>query len=149
MSWRRWKILRCRKAISPLLATIVLIAITVAGSLFVYNIFFSTAGVLGSTVNIQVASLDIVKTSTTTLVSATIKNTGNKPFTICTVTVYGDTGTATLNLGGMEPGQSKSATVTDPSGFSVTPGKTYPIQIHVEAADGSMLDKTMIVTCTG
>jgi flagellin-like protein len=149
LSWGGWRILRCRKGISPLLATIMLIAITLAGGLLVYNFFFSTAGVLGGSVNVQVVSVDVVKTSTTTLVSATVKNTGNKPITSCTIQVWGDSGAATLNLGAMEPGQTKSAVLPNPSGLSVTTGKAYPVQIHVEAADGSTLDKTMTVTCTG
>lgn len=149
MSRRRWRIIRCRRAISPLLATIMLIAITLAGGLLLYNFFFSTAGVLGSSVNIQVVSVDVVKTPTTTLVSVTLKNTGNKPITSCTVQVWGDSGTATLNLGAMEPGQTKSATLPNPSGLSVTTGKTYPVQIRAEAADGSTLDQTITVTCTG
>ena len=138
-----------RKAVSPLLATIILIAITVAAGLVIYNLFFSTAGTISSQLNVQIVSVDIIKTSTTTLVSATVKNTGNKPITSCTVTVWGDSGTATLSLGAMEPGRSKSASVADPSGFSVTVGKPYPVKIDATAADGSTFSKSFTVTCTG
>jgi flagellin-like protein len=136
------------RAISPLLGTIILIAITVGAGLVIYNLFFSTAGTLSAQLNIQVVSIDIVKTSSQTLVSATIKNTGNKPITSCTVYVYGDSGTATLSLGSIEVGQTKSANVRNPSGFSVTAGKSYPVRIVVTASDGSTLDKSMSVTCT-
>ena len=140
---------RNRRAVSPLLATIILIAITVAGGLVIYNLFFSTAGTLSAQTSIHVESMDIVKTSSQILVSATIKNSGNKPITACTMTIYGDTGTATLNLGAIDPGQSKSTTLANPSGFSVTVGKSYPLRITVTASDGSTLDKSMSVTCTG
>jgi len=149
LNWNRVGILGCRRAVSPLLATIILISITVAGGLVIYNLFLSTAGVMAGQLNIQVVSIDIVKTSTITLVSATIKNSGNKPITACTVTVWGDSGTAALNLGAIEPGQSKSTTATNPTGYSVTVGKSYPIRIEVTAGDGSKLDKSMTTTCTG
>ncbi|MEM2687592.1 MAG: archaellin/type IV pilin N-terminal domain-containing protein [Thermoproteota archaeon] len=138
-----------RKAISPLLATVILIAITVAGGLLVYNVFFNTAGTVSTQLNIQVVSVDIIRTSTTTLVSATIKNTGNKPITSCTVTIYGDSGSVSLSLGAIDVGQSKSASQTNPSSFSVTVGKAYPVKIDATASDGSTLSKSLTVTCVG
>jgi len=141
---------RVKRGVSPLLATIILIAITVAAGLVIYNLFFSTAGTASAQLNIQVQSIDVVKTSSTILVSATIKNSGNKPIQTCTVTVYGDySGTATLNLGAIDVGQTKSQSAANPSGFSVTVGKSYPVTISVMASDGSRLDKSLTVTCMG
>ena len=136
------------RGVSPLIATIILMAITVGAGLVIYNLFFGTAGTLSAQLNIQIVSVDIVKTSSHTLVSATIKNTGNKPISSCTVTIYGDSGTATLNLGSIDVGQTKSTSATDPSGFTVTAGKTYPVKITASASDGSTLDKSLTVTCT-
>jgi flagellin-like protein len=138
-----------RKAVSPLLATIILIAITVAAGLVIYNVFFSTAGTMSQQLNVQPTSVDIVKAGTITLVSATIKNNGNKPITSCNVTVWGDSGTATLDLGALDVGQSKSASTTNPSDFSVTVGKAYPVKVDAAAADGSTFSKSFTVTCTG
>ncbi len=135
--------------VSPLLATIILIAITVAAGLVIYNLFFSAVGTLSTQLNIQVISLDIIKTSSQTLISVTIKNSGNKPISSCTVTVYGDSGMATLNLGSIDVGQTRSGSTVNPSGFSVTAGKTYPVRIRVTAADGSTLDKSLSVAATG
>jgi len=140
--------LNSRRAVSPLLATIILIAITVAGGLVIYNLFFSTASVLSAQISVNVESIDIVKTSSQILVSATIKDGGNKPITACTITIYGDTGTATLSLGAIDIGQTKSATLANPSSFSVTAGKSYSVRIAVTAGDGSTLDKSMTVMCT-
>jgi len=136
------------KGVSPLIATIILMAITVGAGLVIYSLFFGTAGTLSAQLSIQVVSVDIVKTSSHILVSATIKNTGNKLISSCTVTIYGDSGTATLNLGSIDVGQTKSASATDPSGFTVTAGKTYPVKIAASASDGSALDKSLTVTCT-
>jgi flagellin-like protein len=138
-----------RKAVSPLLATIILIAITVAAGLVIYNVFFSTAGTMSQQLNVQPTSVDIVKAGTITLVSATIKNTGNKPITSCNVTVWGDSGTATLSLGALDVGQSKSTSTTNPSDFSVTVGKAYPVKVDAAASDGSTFSKSFTVTCTG
>jgi flagellin-like protein len=149
LNWNKKGMLGCRKAVSPLLATIILISITVAGGLVIYNFFLSAVGVMAGQLNIQVVSIDIVKTSTTALVSTTIKNSGNKPITACTVTVWGDSGTATLNVGAIEPGQSKSTTTINPADFSVTVGKSYLVWIEATASDGSNLDKSMTTTCTG
>ena len=138
-----------KRGISPLLATIILVSITVGAGLVIYNLFFSTTGTLSAQLNIQVVSVDIVKTTSKTLVSATIKNTGNKPITECKVTIYGDSGSVTLNLGSIDVGQTKSTTNDNPGGgFSVTAGKSYPVKIYVKASDGSTLDKSMSVTCT-
>ena len=137
-----------RRAISPLIATIILIGITIGAGLVIYNLFFSAAGTLSAQLNIQVVSVDIVKTSTQTLVSATIKNAGNKPISACTVTVWGDSGSVTLDLGSIEVGRTKSASATNPSGFSVTAGKSYPVKVSVTAADGSTLDKSFSVTAS-
>ena len=136
------------RGVSPLIATIILMAITVGAGLVIYNLFFGTAGTLSAQLNIQIVSVDIVKTSSHTLVSATIKNTGNKPISSCTVTIYGDSGTATLNLGSIDVWQTKSTSATDPSGFTVTAEKTYPVKIAASASDGSTLDKSLTVTCT-
>ncbi len=138
-----------RRAVSPLLATVMLMAITIAAGLVIYSLFFNAAGTASSQLSIHVISVDIIRTSSTILVSATIKNSGNKPITSCNVTVYGDSGSATLQLGPIDVGQSKSASVMDPSGFSVTVGKTYPVEIRARASDGSALHKSMVAPCTG
>jgi len=52
-----------KRGISPLLATIILIGITVAAGLVIYNLFFSTAGTLSAQLSIQVVSVDVVKMS--------------------------------------------------------------------------------------
>jgi len=142
------KVRKGRRGISPLLATVILIAITVAAGLTIYHMFFSTVGVAGSTLSIQVVSIDLIKTGNTILVSASIKNTGSKPISSLTVTIHGDSGTATITLSNIDPGETASNTVVNPSGFSVTVGKSYPVKITATATDGSMLDKSMSVVCS-
>jgi len=127
---------------------IILVAIAIGAGAFVYNFILNTAVILGAQLNIQVISVEIVKTSSQVLVSATIKNAGNVPITSCTVTVYGDAGTATLDLGPIDVGHSKSALITKPPGFSVIIGKSYLVKITAVGSSGT-LEKLLTVACSG
>jgi len=146
-----------RKAVSPLLATIILIAITVAAGLVIYNVFFSTAGTISAQLNVQIVSMDLVRTSATKLFSVTIKNAGNKPINSISVTVYleGQTGgSVAWTLSGtvtLQPGQVWSSSSTSPpySAKDLVVGQQYPVTISVTATDGSKLDKSLTITCTG
>ncbi|MEP0825733.1 MAG: hypothetical protein HRF40_09620 [Nitrososphaera sp.] len=77
--------------------------------------------------------------------SKPLQNTGNKFLNSVTYTVTGDTGTLTATLNNLQPGQSLSDTKTNPAGFSVTPGKTYPVSITATASDGSTAQYTSSV----
>lgn len=140
-----------RRAISPLIATIILIAITIAASLVVYSLYQSTVGIWGAQVNIQLISCDIIKTTSTTLIAATVKNTGNKPITSCNVVIYLDASTTvTLNIGAIGVGETASASTTSlPAGASVTVGESYPAEIVATAEDGSTFRKAFSVVCSG
>jgi len=74
------------RAISPLIATIILISICVAGGLLIYSVFFSSAGTLTAKGQVSIESIDLVKDSTgKATFTITIKNTGNKPTSDVTV----------------------------------------------------------------
>jgi len=149
---------KSRKAVSPLLATIILIAITVAAGLVIYNLFFSTAGTISSTLQVDIISCDLVKTATPSrvLLSITVKNTGNKPITTCKVSIWDDSGTEKPATGGGEiltatlnPGAFASYSFTDANiGTGFTVGKSYPVKI--KAGDGaSTFEKIITIYCSG
>lgn len=150
---------KTRKGVSPLIATIILIAITVAVGAAIYSYVTSISGVLGTQLNIQVQSIDLIRTPQgTVLVSVTVKNAGNKPITSCVVTLWADNGEVQdISLGTIDPGQSKSATATNPVLKTGSPppaalftiGRTYPVRVSATAADGSRLDRSFSVTCSG
>jgi flagellin-like protein len=48
------------KGISPLIATLILIAITIVGGILVYHVFFSTASSISSNGNIQKRALTFI-----------------------------------------------------------------------------------------
>lgn len=137
-----------RRGISPLIATIILISITIAVGLTVYALVSNMVGIMSSTLDIHIQSINVVKAGSNTLVAVTIKNSGNIQITTCAVTVTGDSGTATLTLGSIGPGKAASASLSNPAGLSVTVGNAYPVSISVTAT-GSSLTKALTATCTG
>ena len=153
-----------RRAVSPLLATIILIAITVAAGLVIYNVFFNTAGTVSSMTQVEVVSCDLIKAGSKVLLSVTVRNTGNKPITSCNVTIWDGSSppaqkgpfdlcvganpvsqTNPLNPGGFA---TVSKTETD-LGTAYTVGNSYPVKITARASDGSTFEKSLTVTCTG
>ena len=62
-----------RKAISPLIATLILIAITVVGGVVVYRAFFATSGSVSSNLHVAIQDYSI---SASAGLSLTIKNDG-------------------------------------------------------------------------
>jgi len=76
------------RVISLLIATIILVSICVAGGLLIYSVFFSTSGTLTAKGELTVEAIDLVKDTDGNIVfTITIKNTGNKPISSCTVTI--------------------------------------------------------------
>jgi len=159
------KLLKAKRGVSPLLATIILIAITVAAGLVIYNLFFSTAGTVSTAVQVEAVSCDLVKTSARTMLSLTLKNTGNKPIVSLKVYIWDGTpaqkGPWDANVGGspvsgtnpLNPGAYASLTATDQSspslGTTFTVGNSYPVRIVAQASDGSTFDKSFTVVCSG
>ena len=142
-----------RKGISPLIATIILIGICVAGGLLIYNIFFSTTGTITQRGQVEVVTVDLVKSSGGTTFSITIKNTGNKPVVTLQVTLD-DENAQDLQIGGMnisdanmlQPGQTATLSYNPTDGKYVV-GESYTVTIYAEFSDGSEFTDTIKVTC--
>lgn len=132
-----------RKAISPLVATIILLAITVAGGLIIYGLFHGTSGVLSAKAQVSVDSAKLLKDTFV----ITIKNTGNKPVTKLTVTLNGTVEmNVTLPSGGLAPGMSVAHTKTwDSAQYNV--GDVVPVVIEAKFEDGSTFTYAMNVVC--
>jgi flagellin-like protein len=145
-----------RRAISPLIATIILIAICVVGGLMVYSIFMSTSGTMSARGQISMEAVDLVKnTAGDATFSITLKNTGNKPAVSLNVTLQGQTNPLVLNVAGnpissgnpLQPGQSATAllSINAPAPYIV--GNSYNVVIQAQFSDGSVFTKTEAVTC--
>lgn len=134
-----------RKAISPIIATIVLVAITIVGGLLIYSFFYGTSGILQSKGQISVEAMDLVSTPSGTVFSITVKNTGNKPATSVKVTLASESEEELLTAD-LQPGQSVSSVLSSLTG-TYTIGESYPVVIKAEFSDGSTFAYTTSVIC--
>jgi len=136
-----------KRAISPLIATIILIAITVVGGLLIYSLFYSTSGILSSKAQVSVEAADlVVDTEGDKAFSIVIKNTGNKPVTELNFTLNGeDEVEITLPTGGLQPGQSVAYSMAPEETYVV--GNSYIVLVEAEFSDGSSFATTVAVTC--
>lgn len=142
-----------RRSISPLIATIILIAICVIGGVLLYSIFYSTTGTLSAKGQVTVEAVDLVKqTDGKTTFSITVKNTGNKPVVSLTVTLAAEA-EQNLQVGGknvssdnpLQPGQSATL-IYSPTGTYIV-GDSYNVVISAQFSDGSMFTSTTSVMC--
>jgi flagellin-like protein len=137
-----------KRAISPLIATIILIAICIVGGLLIYSVFMSTSGILSSKAQVSVEAADLVVTTAgDKSFSMVIKNTGNKPVTELNVTLNDEAeAEVTLPTGGLQPGQSVAYTAATLNEDYVI-GNTYNVVIEAKCSDGSTFVTTTGVTC--
>jgi hypothetical protein len=111
--------LNVRRAVSPLLATLILIASVVSAGLVVYGIASGWMGIFGANLKVQAASVDLVKAGDKALLSVSIKNVGNKPLAGIVVTGRDDNGKPfKLALSPADPGQASGNTLVIPLGVS-------------------------------
>ncbi len=144
---------KTRRAISPLIATIILIAICVVGGLLIYSVFMSTSGTLSAKGQVSVEAIDLVKqTDGTTTFSIVIKNTGNKPAVSLTVKLANEAeqnlavaGANVSDKNPLQPGQSATL-LFSPTGTYIV-GNSYNVVISAKFSDGSMFTKTEAVMC--
>ena len=167
------RVINDRRGISPLIATIILISICVAGGLMIYSVFFSTSGTLTAKGELTVEAIDLVRDTDGNIVfTITIKNTGNKPIhgtdanrllitlgTSDTIKLDGSakkSGGTLPDAANLQPGQSISVDLyysndgnddnDDISGTYVV-GNSYNVVIQAKFSDGSTFTTTTSVKC--
>jgi len=69
-----------RRALSPLISTLLLVAAAVIGGGVVYAIFAGQTGTITAHAGLEVQNLELRRTSTSTLLTASVKNTGSVGF---------------------------------------------------------------------
>ena len=141
--------MRGKRGISPLIATIILIAIALAGGLLVYTYMTSMATVLSAKGQISVEAIDLVRGSDgKATFSITVKNSGNKPIKQLNVTLSGQSeasfpGVSDANP--LQPGQTASYIKSDLTGYVA--GNSYNVVIEAVFTDGSTFTTTVSVKC--
>ncbi|HDH45179.1 MAG TPA: hypothetical protein ENG66_07355 [Thermococcus sp.] len=146
------RLVRNLKAISPLIATIILIAIAVAGGLLVYALFTSTTGVAATKGQVQIESMDLVKsTGEDVIFTITIKNVGSKPVTELKITLNGeDTAVIPLSSDPLQPGQSYSYSASSKAGEltkTYVVGNSYIVEVDAKYSDESTSSIVTSVMC--
>ena len=152
-----------RRGISPLIATIILIAITVIGGALVYTIFLSTASSATGGVSVQLSGVTLSASNGLTL---NIKNSGSNTINGNTSTISIDNGalcgigesstedacTISVYINSIAPGQTETTTISGltsgPSDTPIQPGTTYTITFVAGDTAGSTASFTYSVTAT-
>ncbi|MEM1564934.1 MAG: archaellin/type IV pilin N-terminal domain-containing protein [Candidatus Bathyarchaeia archaeon] len=83
------KLFKSRKALSPVVASIILIAVTVAVSIAVAAWMGALTFTFTATEQLQITDLDFPNVSGTKYINVTIRNTGTSPVTISEIWVNG------------------------------------------------------------
>ncbi|MEM2618726.1 MAG: archaellin/type IV pilin N-terminal domain-containing protein [Candidatus Hadarchaeales archaeon] len=124
--------------LSPLLATLILIAITFAVGLSLYTMTRGW-GTKFAGAEVMVSDASIVVTQATTVVTVTLKNIGDVPLENVKARIYGEGGAALeLQFGSLAVGQSLSKEAVNPSGITFRPGQSYAGLVTASSAKGSL-----------
>ena len=158
MNFRR--LLKSKKLISPLIATLILVGVALAGGLLVYGLTFGSFGTLSARGQISIESMDLIKDTDGNMVfTITLKNSGNKP-------VAALDGTHPLNItkpavgtlyyvdagANLQPGHSVAVTLVSPTDLTATNyviGNSYNVVVTARFSDGSLFSTTVSVICRG
>ena len=158
-----------RSAVSPVIATLLLIAIAVAAAIIVYAFVTGLIGGLtttGGSSLVQVSgTLTVPSGSGAATLVVNVKNSANNPITIVTVSsdtanagsglngvssagAYAADGTAFTIFGGssLPIGQSTSGVATSSGASTVIAGDTYTFTVVVTFSAGSTQTQTLSVT---
>jgi len=140
------KRLKALKGVSPLLAAIILIAGTIAGSLLVYTLYFSSANTAAATSLVSVSPM-LMKAGNTAKLALNFKNIGTKPVVKIEYTFNGEE-TQVLDVE-VPPGQQVSTVFTPahPENFIV--GNNYLLVVKATYSDGSTSTDVLSVMCSG
>jgi len=82
----------CR-GISPILASLILISVTVSASILIYDVLSGSIKIWIVSIEVSVESMSLVRDSEGNMAfSITVKNTGGKAISKCEVTLCGEGG---------------------------------------------------------
>jgi flagellin-like protein len=141
---------RSRSAgLSPLVAVILLIAITVAAAVIVSGVFFNLASVAGRRPTAVIDQVKLIATPTGAGTwTVVVKNTGDVPITGITASYPVATCNPALTFSPLplNPGATASAQASTTTGCSL--GTTYRIVLTITFQDGSTQTLATQVTAT-
>ena len=120
------KLLKSRKALSPVVAAIILIAVTVAVSIAVAAWMGSLTIGFMETSELTITEVEFTTAPESIVVHVT--NTGTSSFTVRNIRVNGEISSTWVpeSSATIEPGNSENFTITQP----VTPGNKYAVSLY-------------------
>jgi len=121
-----------RKGLSPLLAIIIGLIVTIVAGILLAQLYFSYAATISARPAANIEYNDLVVSSNTKILAINIKNTGNVRIT--GLTVSNTTNCENLNVD-IEPGETYGLSCKPD--FDVTAGSSYSFTLNVTFADGS------------
>ena len=126
---------RARKGISPVIATVIIVAVAIAISIAVGGWLMGLWGTFGSTESLKVMpnSTLIVNQNGNGTLTVYVKNMGSKPAKITEVDLSNGYKNATLDVV-INPGEVKPVVENVDVG-KVTPGAQYTIKVYTDAGN--------------
>ena len=123
--------MKLNKAISPILATVILIAVTLVIAIGVIGWIMGIWGTFGTTETLQIMPDSKLYTDGT--VSLSVKNSGTASAVVYKVEVVGVSSATLSDKVTIAPGETKTVTATISDTY--TPGAKYQVKIYTEAGN--------------
>jgi archaeal type IV pilus assembly protein PilA len=131
------KIKKNSKALSPVVASIILIAVTVAVSVVVAAWMGGMS--IGLMSNAEQATITNLDLTSATAVIATVQNTGNSPVTLTAAYVNGVVATSNPTLGTIAKGASASFTLTTTPALNLASGDNVVVKMTTSKGNNIVL----------
>ena len=145
-----FRVIKAKKAVSSIVATILLICLAVVGGIIAFYAFSEFAGVSQQKILLDFRNAVLYSTPDQIVCAGTIKNMGTKPAKQINVTLNGEDSYMLPEVTAqspLEPGET--------AGFSFNPtkqyvvGETYPLILKAVATDQSTFSHIIVVKCLG
>ena len=130
------KLMNPRKAISPILATVIIIAVTLVIAIGVIGWIMGIWGTFGSTESLQIYPDSYIKVNSTgSYLELHVKNTGTATAVINKVEIVGmeSIPSSSLNITNIKPG--KTVIIEAKLSQSYTPGTSYQVKVYTAAGN--------------
>lgn len=124
-----------RKAISPILATVIIIAVTLVIAIGVIGWIMGIWGTFGSTESLQIYPDSYINVSKTPKMYLHVKNLGTAAAVIKKIEVIGVGSVSNLNLSTISPGKDVIISGNVNNNTIVTAGASYQVKVYTAAGN--------------
>ncbi len=136
---------KMKRALSPLIATTLLIVIAVLGGLLIYQYFGQMVNKVSRSEGIGLWAQIVYVNDTTSIVHLRIVNLGSRPITVTGLYIDG-TSVSSLNLGPIAPGDIIEDVVLIGTFPGLTPGSQHVLYVTYQANGRTYTSEPLKVT---